>query len=417
MVDEYAGLEAEEHCSNWSSLNVLFLCLNAVSGFVSIVGSFTIIYIILSAGWRRLSHVHCRLLLGMSIIDVLNSAAMSLSFIPAPRTISCSLGYGTIATCTAQGFFMQLGLAVPGYTAMLSIYYLAIIGYNIPQESIAKKFEPFMHTIALLPMLIAAIVGASKRVFSSRSGHCWVQEPDMCADNRCEGWNGFGDGRWLVIVSMVWIVLSTNVIIFCMFSIYCKIRKRARATRRLMSEPVQGDLMIDTMAKESFKQALLYVVAFTLTYMWTGIDLIIPIDNNGINGAIHILNALFLPLQGFWNFIIFIRPSFVALREEDKGLSFLGALKGIIFEDKEGEGNPQPSRRETLQRISFPAHLPVNANVSANQPETTLGHKNEVNINHKKSCLDSIARSPKDLVGDAVAPTMPEGEINESNIC
>mmetsp|Transcript_3714 Transcript_3714/g.4224 ORF Transcript_3714/g.4224 Transcript_3714/m.4224 type:complete len:419 (+) Transcript_3714:58-1314(+) len=418
MADEYNEEEGDA-CENWNTQNVLFVCLNAVSGFASIAGSSIIIYIILSAGHRRLQYVHCRLLLGMSIVDILNSAALGLSFIPAPRDIPCSLGYGTTATCTAQGFFMQLGLAVPGYMAMLSIYYLAIISFSIPEESIAKKIEPFMHAIALLPMLIAAIVGASESLFFSRAGHCWVQESQQCVDGDCREFT-LGDGRWLVIVSSVWIVLMTSVIFICAFSISCKMRKRAVATRRLLSQEVQGEVRIDGMVRESFRQAILYVVGFTLTYMWTGLSLISPADADGRKMVFHVLTALFLPLQGFWNFIIFIRPSFVALREEDKDLSFIGVLNKIIFEDKEGERNPQSSRREILQRISFPVHLPVNVNISAEEPRTTLGHKNKnknkSNLTQTQLCPDLRASAPKYLDG-AVAPAMPSRNCEEPNIC
>ena len=103
-----------------------------------------------------------RLLLGMSAIDILSSTAAGFSFIPTPQETRCSVGMGNLSTCALQGFFTQLGFAVPGYSAMLSIYFLMTIRYGMDTETLTKKYEPFMRVFALAPPLTTTIIGVAK---------------------------------------------------------------------------------------------------------------------------------------------------------------------------------------------------------------------------------------------------------------
>ena len=78
------------------------------SGFLSALGSSCIIYIILRDG--KFDRTYHRLLLGISISDWMNSVrAMTSSFLMPRGTPGIWKAYGTTATCTAQGFFAQLG--------------------------------------------------------------------------------------------------------------------------------------------------------------------------------------------------------------------------------------------------------------------------------------------------------------------
>ena len=82
-----------------------------VSAALSILGSATIIMMIVRGGKEKLGRLHNRLFLGMSSIDILNSVALGASTAPFPRELN-DIFYGAIgnkATCTLQGFFAALG--------------------------------------------------------------------------------------------------------------------------------------------------------------------------------------------------------------------------------------------------------------------------------------------------------------------
>ena len=55
-----------------------------------------------------------RLLLGMSIIDVVTSIANMFTTMPMPADTDAVLwSFGNLSTCTVQGFFVQIGIAAP----------------------------------------------------------------------------------------------------------------------------------------------------------------------------------------------------------------------------------------------------------------------------------------------------------------
>ena len=78
-----------------------------ISGFLLLCGSSWIIVEVLTSKNKRKT-VYNRLLLSMSIMD----AAVSITYIastwPIPRFSPTVVGaFGTVGTCTAQGFFNQ----------------------------------------------------------------------------------------------------------------------------------------------------------------------------------------------------------------------------------------------------------------------------------------------------------------------
>jgi len=140
------------------------------------------------------------------------------SFIPTPQETWCSVGIGNLSTCALQGFFTQLGFAVTGYSAMLSIYFLMTIQYGMDTETLAKKYEPFMHVFALAPPLMTAIIGVDKQMYFSETTNCWLGDICQSFDNRPNR-NMFGSVIWVLLVSVCFLVISTATTIFSMLGI------------------------------------------------------------------------------------------------------------------------------------------------------------------------------------------------------
>jgi hypothetical protein len=80
-----------------------------ITGFLSLLGSSFIIYLIYKDREKKLKKTYHRLLLGISTSDWLNSArACTSSFLMPRGTPGVWKAQGTQATCTMQGFFAQL---------------------------------------------------------------------------------------------------------------------------------------------------------------------------------------------------------------------------------------------------------------------------------------------------------------------
>lgn len=137
------------------------------SASLSIMGSSCIIAECLWRDQRKLGRVYHRLLLTMSIYDVIESAWNFCSTWPIPRgTEGVAFAAGNVTTCTIQGFILEFGLAIPILNMCLSIYYLLVIKYSWSENKIRKRAEPWFHGVSLSVALSFAIAGIPMKLYS-----------------------------------------------------------------------------------------------------------------------------------------------------------------------------------------------------------------------------------------------------------
>jgi len=80
---------------------------------------------------------------------------------------------GSTQTCTAQGFFAQIGVSSVMYNASLSTYYLLVIRYGWPESRIVKV-EPLLHAIPLIFGFATMIAGLFLQLFNYGVWDCWI---------------------------------------------------------------------------------------------------------------------------------------------------------------------------------------------------------------------------------------------------
>ena len=92
---------------------VILAIIPKVSATLSMIGSGWIVLEVATNASKR-KNVYHRLLLAMAVYDILESIFNFFSSWPIPRgTPNIFAAVGTTATCVTQGFFLQLGLAIP----------------------------------------------------------------------------------------------------------------------------------------------------------------------------------------------------------------------------------------------------------------------------------------------------------------
>ena len=116
---------------------------------------------------RKRNHPYHRLLFAMSVYDVLESLWNFTSSWPIPEgTEDVIWARGTTATCTAQGFFLTLSVAVPIYNAMLSLYYVLVINFRCSDAYLRRWVEPTMHLVAFTWAFGTAIWAATRKLIN-----------------------------------------------------------------------------------------------------------------------------------------------------------------------------------------------------------------------------------------------------------
>lgn len=179
--------------------------------------------------------VYQRLLIGASILDVFHSFWSALSTIPVPSSSGVVFGFGTTATCTMQGFFVQFSGATPIYFAALTIYFMLKVRYNISDETLHQYYEFFFHAIPIIIALGGGISGIVLQVFNPIALPelgCWVSPyPIGCQyTNSCtRGYKIASYSDWYAwLFAFVWFFLSFFVVLICTIIIYVSIYHRER---------------------------------------------------------------------------------------------------------------------------------------------------------------------------------------------
>jgi hypothetical protein len=345
-----------------------FIVVPKISAAISTLGSGYIVYEVFSCKRRWQESPYHRILLGLSISDILTSFfvfflgswMMPAEGIEGPGEIS---GKGTQATCNFQGFMGQLGIASPLYNGALSVYLLLLLRYNWTPRQMARRLEPWMHGIIILYSLLGASLGLILDFYSPN-------ESGQCANSK-----GADEGLahdifdWTFAVIPLWLTLgiataSMATVYFTVknqedkmekrYKFHGLARKREQGRQSLQSkrfkeeshsqaqttdtstsanqrtdveshQQLQSSILSSSMSALPRRQreserilliSVLYTVSFYLTYglytVYSVINLTMGLQNMSDSGlyALSITILTFLPLQGFFNSLVYLFPRF-----------------------------------------------------------------------------------------------------------
>lgn len=178
-----------------------------------------------------------RLLVGMSVLDVLQSLAAAVGTLAVPASTGVVFGFGTAATCSAQGFFSQLASAIPMYTACLNTYFMLRIRYNVSELVLQTRYEVWFHAIPIGFAVVTSSLGAALKIFNPSALPeigCWIERyPSDChlpGKGPCT--RGFRIDEWLDWYvwgfCYFWLFASFLVVLVNSIWINAAIRKQER---------------------------------------------------------------------------------------------------------------------------------------------------------------------------------------------
>jgi len=122
------------------------------------------------------------------------------------------------------------------------------------------------------------------------------------------------------MVSICWTVISSAN----------KMEKYTFIPRDKKLAPIQN--RINDEKRETIKQALLYTSAFILTYFFLTVSEFFKMFLGGTPVVLQILMSVFYPLQGFWNFIFYIRPRVKHAIKTSPTKAYLDIFRDVIFQ-------------------------------------------------------------------------------------
>mmetsp|Transcript_29179 Transcript_29179/g.44118 ORF Transcript_29179/g.44118 Transcript_29179/m.44118 type:complete len:415 (-) Transcript_29179:152-1396(-) len=323
--------------------------LPRITGIMSIICSLLIIFTILRKKIKTLN-VYNRLILALSICDVNTTIWYSLSTAPIPSGSPNVYGaQGTQALCTAQGFFIQTGIATPMLNAMLSIYYLLIVRYKWKEHEI-KKLQKYFFGIPFIWALATASVSVGLSLFQGANFWCWIAPlPSQY--------------RWIFYYGPLWITIF--IATTAMVLLYSSVKQtELKAKRWSINARLENSKKLSN-AQKVRNQAFFYLLAFYFVYIPPTIIRLIQavINGQGTPFPLAVILVTAVPSQGILNSWVYIRPKYLSYRKK----------------------NPE-SICATLLKICFPCCRPQHSDDDSDfSSEESLPEKGTINSPIKES--------------------------------
>jgi len=334
---------------------------------LSIVSSFLLIHLIVRS---KFNTPYKRILFAFSVVDVIASINHAISpFLLPAETSNRVWAFGRRQTCTATGALLQFGFAEIWYYGVVSYYFLLIIRFGMTPKMFAQRYEIPFHALSLGFNLTAAIVGAAIGAFNEYElgRGCWVANTGCNPDNgdACESVVDANSAPlgWVFGGIPVMIMLFSSIINNLL--IYCKVRSTIVQTATQSGSTELGTIqsevdgheqssrssnpaLIKQRLRQVATQAFMYVFSFLATYI---IPVILRVlESMGYRPAdedqfyfLLVLQALFLPLIGFFNLLVYIRPRYLRTRSEYSNRPKLWCLRRALREEA---SSPSPARFE-----------------------------------------------------------------------
>lgn len=282
--------------------------MSRVAAFLSLIGASYILWDVLRLPKNR-KNVYHQLLLGMACFDVCTAVAWAFGTAPIPTADFWDEIYGvsgSYATCTAQAFFIQLGYSSVFYNVSLSCYYVLVIRYAWTETQLKSKLK-YLHGVPLIIGFGLALGGIP--IYGPSEYGCHIT---------------FWDQPIYIVCIFFAIPIGLSIILITagMLSVYIKVRRQTRASNRYSLTSTIN------LERKVFWQCLSYGLAFYITWPIQYTVYLGDLDYRADKFGFTLVVAFVAPLQGFNNFLVYIRPRWQRYLEKRKSRL---SMSSILF--------------------------------------------------------------------------------------
>ena len=234
---------------------------------------------------------------------------------------------------------------------MLALYYLIKIRYQWNQAIIHKRVEPFMHAWALLFGIVTATAGVVLDLYNNDSWECWISPlPLDCHESwknngktNCVRGDNASAFRWIFYYAPLWCAIAFVTV--AMYLVY----RSVLTTEKKMDRFTEGTGYSQRHRKHSKKvanQGYWYCGAFYLTWLFPTITRLTQLIAGTTPYPLILVTAMFVPIQGFFNAIVYIHPRYKEIRlylpatSSETSSGALRYFSNKVSRNRESEGEP-----------------------------------------------------------------------------
>ena len=373
------------------------------SCLLSLYGSYTLVKLILTTRSAQRNNdnpisrqrrskstpLYHRLILGISCFDIFNTTGYLLAPFFLPSSTQLAWAVGNRATCTTSGLMNQFVIGSYVYFCALSLYYLGLVRYNLPEQTLHRCLEPTVHVLAIgLPLLQsvpAALLGTLNEGpllgMCAQYPHpyeCYgglrndQENPDLPPCTRGENEIVAAIGNVMVGLTVIFCVTA----VFATWLVWWSVRQQNQRNQRYLHPHAEGSGSGGTSssylntgsnheppplvsqqstvqarrAKAVANQAICYTLSVINLLFWFGLgsaleghywrqdedaaDMVQRLRTDNGYFAFMLCMWFGFPLQGWYNWMIYLRPRLLRWKDSHPELSWYGAYQQVLRADK-----------------------------------------------------------------------------------
>jgi len=266
----YAGADS-------TAKKIALVWMPRIGSLLSILGSSILIYSVLSDRQKR-KKVTGELLVTLSAFDIIGSLGYVFTTLPTPATDYIEGGKGNSASCTAQGFFIQLGTISMFLNVSIAFYYVLIIQFSWREHRLRKS--RIYYLLYIVPVIVGSILAfAGIPFYSNAILWCNNSQP-----------------YWPETFVGIAIVTATALMLSVCFFVY----KSEKASSRYSVNNRENI----SLTRKVFGQSLAFLAAFYLTWpAYLALQIMLAKGKAFSNYGFYLFAGTAVTLQGFWNFV------------------------------------------------------------------------------------------------------------------
>ena len=462
LADTYAAYR--EKTKTWAIARM-------VSSSISLIASITLVWIIFRSHSGLSTPLNRLLLgLCIADIVSSFASALSTLMVPRDVDYMIWNAQGNIATCDAQGFLIGAGAgAGVMYNSSICLYALAIVKYKKSDEYIRQKIEPYIHGSAIVFPVAGCIIVLAMQIFNEADAHCWAYQynPPHCKgyeDGVVPDGYEVPCGRgpygklllWLGVMPLAFCAPLAMIVSMTMtYRTVLKMEKKmakygvgglrnnlgnvrvqtggnnlseestSSKTRmsnlssklkssfgylrlsRSTQQPASRSNSTGSQSREVLYKGFAYTFGYFAAWSYNIIIIVLALFGNEPPYTISLLNSIFGPLQGLFNFLIIIYPRVMSAKRSKKdNLSWYQAfIKALLSRGGKKRAKPSLSsdrKKKIKKKKQAPVAEEEKCEVQDGRQKTFTGLSSSYNtasyVSHTNysSLKDSVSSNTND---------------------
>jgi len=307
------------------------------------------------------SKVIGELIIFLSAFDIIGSLGYVFTSLPTPTEDYIYGARGNAASCTAQGFFIQVGTISLYINVSIAIYYFLIIHQSWREHQLRKSWVYYMLFVG--PITVGAIFAFA--------GIPYYDNAILWCNNSQNYW------------SEIPVAIAIGIATILMLKLCIFVSKEEAASSRFRRHSINEGT---SLSKSVFKQSLVYLGAFYLTWpAYLALQIMLA-NGKGYSQYGFILYAgTSATLQGFWNCIFHLGYEKVKKGVSRAFSSVVGASSALrqsvshnsmVTETSKSRFSTRQSREKSFDELELVAEVEESASqhlTSTEQPAAGVG--------------------------------------------